>query len=176
MIGLDKNSVQVIPYCETWKEEFEKEKAILERLLGAYSVQIEHVGSTALPGLSAKPIIDIAVGAKDEQTLFKLEKVMQKAGYDVLNEYQKKGEILARKGPPENRTHYIHMQVIGSEYWNEFVYFKRYMLDHPDEIKVYQILKEELSSKYANERKKYTSGKNEYISKILQKAYSLYKD
>ena len=87
MIGLDKNSVQVIPYCETWKEEFEKEKAILEKLLGAYSVQIEHVGSTALPGLSAKPIIDIAVGAKDEQTLFKLEKVMQKAGYDYHDEF-----------------------------------------------------------------------------------------
>ena len=96
-------------------------------------------------------------------------------GYDVLNEYEKKGEILARKGPPEKRTHYIHMQIIGSEYWNEFMYFKKYMLEHPEEIKKYEQLKNTLSKQYQNDRKKYTKGKNEYISGILEKAYRLYK-
>lgn len=174
MIGLDKNSVEVRPYEESWATEFEKEKAILEVVLKDFDVQILHVGSTAIPGLSAKPIIDIAVGVKDEETLFKIEKVMIDAGYDVMNSYQEKGEILARKGLPECRTHYIHMQLIGSEYWNEFVYFKRYMLEHPEEVKVYEKLKKELSVQYASERKKYKAGKNEYITGILQKALNLY--
>lgn len=175
MIGLNKDEVQISPYDETWKEEFEKEKRILQNALKNYDVVIEHVGSTALPGLSAKPIIDIAIGTKDKETLFELEKVMIDNGYDVLNEYEKKGEILARKGPPEKRTHYIHMQIIGSEYWNEFMYFKKYMLEHPEEIKKYEQLKNTLSKQYQNDRKKYTKGKNEYISGILEKAYRLYK-
>ena len=71
------------------------------------------------------------------------------------------------------RTHYIHMQLIGSEYWNEFEYFKKYLLEHPEEIKTYEDLKKDLSTKYVEERKKYTAGKNEYISSILEKAYKL---
>ncbi len=137
-IGLNKSSVEIYPYDKTWAVEFEKEKKILEGILKDFDVKIEHVGSTSIPGLSAKPIIDIAIGVKDEKTLFKLEPVMANAGYDILNDYETKGEILARKGPPECRTHYIHMQRIGSEYWDEFMYFKRYLLEHPQEIKAYE--------------------------------------
>lgn len=174
MVGLQKNSVAVYPYDEEWPIEFEKEKKILEGILKDFDVEIEHVGSTSIPGLSAKPIIDIAIGVKDKKTLFEIEPIMAEAGYDILNDYETKGEILARKGPPECRTHYIHMQLIGSEYWDEFMYFKRYMLEHPEEIKKYEDLKKDLSSRYAEERKKYTAGKNEYISEILEKAYKLY--
>ena len=174
MLGLHKSSVEVYPYDETWPLEFEKEKKILEEILKDFDVKIEHVGSTSIPGLSAKPIIDIAIGVKDEKALFEIEPVMAEAGYDILNDYETKGELLARKGPPECRTHYIHMQLIGSEYWDEFMYFKRYLLDHPEEIKVYENLKKDLSKKYAEERKKYTAEKNEYISSILEKAYKLY--
>ena len=174
MIGLNKSSVEVYPYDAVWTLEFKKEKKILKKILKYFDVQIEHVGSTSIPGLSAKPIIDIAIGVKDEKTLFEIESIMAEAGYHISNDYETKGEILARKGPPECRTHYIHMQLIGSEYWDEFMYFKRYLLDHPEEIKVYENLKKELSCKYAEERKKYTAGKNEYISSILKKAYKLY--
>lgn len=174
MIGLNKNSVKVVPYDETWKYEFEKEKQILKNLLKDFDVQIEHVGSTSIPGLSAKPIIDIAIGAKDEKMLFEVAKVLENAGYDMLNSYEEKGEILARKGSPENRTHYIHIEIVGSEYWNEFMYFKRYMLDNPEEVRNYQVLKEQLSEKYANERKMYTASKNEFITNILEKAYKIY--
>lgn len=175
MIGLNKNLVEVKPYDESWPCDFEKENKILKEILKNYKVQIEHVGSTSIPGLSAKPIIDIAIGVKDEKTLFEIESVMKNAGYDVLNEYEKKGEILARKGSQECRTHYIHMQLIDSEYWNEFMYFKKYLLEHPEEIKKYEEIKKDLSQKFANERKKYTEGKNKYISTILEKAYNLYK-
>lgn len=64
--------------------------------------------------------------------------------------------------------------MFGSEYWNEFIYFKRYLLDHPESVKEYQKLKEELSVKYADERKKYTASKKEFISGILEKAYKMY--
>lgn len=174
MIGLNKDLVTVFPYDESWAKEYEKEKLVLQDLLQKFDVKIEHVGSTAIPGLSAKPIIDIAIGAKTEQVLFEIANLLGVAGYDMLNSYETKGEILARKGAPECRTHYIHIQLIDSNYWKEFVYFKQYLLDHPETVREYQELKEDLSVKYANERKKYTAAKNEFISAVLKKAYTLY--
>ncbi len=175
MIGLNKSLVTVYPYDKSWPMEYKKEEKILKDYLKNFDVRIEHVGSTSIPGLSAKPIIDIAIGAKNEEDLFKVAKCLENYGYDVLNSYEEKGEILARKGTPECRTHYIHIQLLGSEYWNEFIYFKKYMLDHPESVKEYQTLKEELSVKYTDERKKYTASKNEFISGILDKAYKMYK-
>lgn len=175
MIGLHKSLVTVYPYDETWPMEYRKEEEILKGHLVGLDVRIEHVGSTSIPGLSAKPIIDIAIGAKTEEDLFAVAKRLEDAGYDMLNSYEEKGEVLARKGAPECRTHYIHIQLLGSEYWNEFMYFKRFMLDHPESVKEYQKLKEELSVKYADERKKYTASKNEFISNILEQAYKMYK-
>ena len=148
---------------------------MLNKILKNFQYQIEHVGSTSIPGLSAKPIIDIAIGAKDKQTLIAIAQTLGDSGYDILDSLEAKGEMLARKGPPEKRTHYIHIETLGNNYWNELVYFKRYMLDHPQDVKEYEKLKCELSVKYANERKRYTAAKNEYISSILEKAYKMYK-
>ncbi len=174
MLGLNNNLVTVYPYDETWPQEYEKEKETLKTILKDFDFKIEHVGSTSIPGLSAKPIIDIAIGVDRTETMLEMEKVLADAGYDMLNSIETKGEILARKGTPENRTHYIHIQILGSEYWNEFIYFKQYMLDHPDDVKAYEKLKTELSVKFADERKKYTAAKNDFISSILEKAYKMY--
>ncbi len=175
MIGLNKNLVTVYPYDPSWAEEYQKEEKILREILKGVDVRIEHVGSTSIPGLSAKPIIDIAIGTKSKEQLYEVAKCLEKAGYDMLDSFDEKGEVLARKGTPECRTHYIHIQLLGGEYWNEFIYFKKYLLDHPECVEAYQKLKEELSVKYADERKKYTASKNEFITDILQKAYSMYK-
>lgn len=151
-----------------------KRRKILKDLLKNFDIKIEHVGSTAIPNLSAKPIIDIAIGTKTEQDLFEIAKVLEKAGYDMLNSFSTKGEILARKGSLEKRTHYIHIQLIDSQYWKEFIYFKKYLLEHPKTVKQYQKLKEKLSETFANDRKKYTSEKHQFISNILKKAYKFY--
>lgn len=174
MLGLNKDSVKVFPYENAWAKEFEKEQKILKKLLTGFDIKIEHVGSTSIPGLSAKPIIDIAIGTKNENDLFLVAKKLEFERYDILDSFKEKGEILARKGSPECRTHYIHIELIGSEYWNEFIYFKQYLLDHPKCVKKYQRLKEKLSKKYAKDRKQYTASKNKFISKVLKKAYKLY--
>lgn len=174
MIGLHKDSVAVCPYTKEWAVEYQKEEKILKELLKDINCRIEHVGSTSIPGLSAKPIIDIAIGTNTTEEIFEVAKVLENAGYDMLDEFEKKGEILARKGTPECRTHYIHIQKIGSPYWNDFVYFKKYMLDHPDAVKDYENLKCALSVKFANDRKNYTKAKHEFISGILEKAFEQY--
>lgn len=96
---------------------------------------------------------------KDVNDLFYVVNRLETAGYDILDSYEEKGEFLARKGIPECRTHYIHIELIGSTYWKEFIYFKRYLLDHPECVRDYQKLKEELSKKYADDRKNTPSQK-----------------
>lgn len=174
MLGLDKNKVVITPYSPEWTIEFKKEKRTLETLLKGRVFAIEHVGSTSIPGLSAKPIIDIAVAVQTKDLLYDLIPILSKNGYDVIDAIETKGEVLARKGPPERRTHYIHIEVIDSTFWRNHILFRDYLLAHPESVKQYELLKKDISEKYKDERKKYTAAKNEFIQDILNKAQ--YKD
>ena len=170
MLGLHKDKVDLYPYDKEWAIEYQKEKKILEKVMAGYALDIQHVGSTSIPGLSAKPILDIAVAVKDEKTLIELIPIMTEAGYDVLDSIADKGEILARKGTPEARTHYIHIEVLNSEYWNNHILFRDYLLKHPEYIKKYEDMKREMQKLYKDDRKQYTAHKNEFIKLILEKA------
>jgi GrpB-like predicted nucleotidyltransferase (UPF0157 family) len=170
MLGLDKNIVKLVPYDPEWVEEYKKEEAILKEVLGDYALDIQHVGSTSIPGISAKPILDIAVAVKDLATLSTLIPIFTEAGYDVMDSIESNGEILARKGTPDNRTHYIHVEVLGSEYWNNHILFRDYLLKHPEYIAKYEEIKNAAYNLYQGERKKYTAEKNNFIQDVLTKA------
>ena len=170
MLGLHKDIVRLVPYDPEWVEDYKKEEKILRELIGDYVLDIQHVGSTSIPGLSAKPILDVAVAVKDENTLQKLIPILTDAGYDVKDSISDLGEVLARKGLPENRTHYIHIEVAGSEFWNNHILFRDYLIKHSDYVREYERLKTEVFEQYKNERKKYTLAKNEFISKVIEMA------
>lgn len=170
MIGLNKDEVKLYPHSDEWAVEFEKEKAILQKILGEYAIEIHHVGSTSIPGLMAKPIIDIAVGVKDEQTQKLLIPILSNYGYDMKDSIKEKGEVLARKGPPELRTHYIHIEIINTPKWEEHMLFKNYLIKHPEYIKKYQELKLGLEKNCKENRKQYTQSKDVFIKDVLEKA------
>lgn len=170
MIGLNREEVKLFPHSAEWAKEFEKEKRILKKILGDDAIEIYHVGSTSIPGLMAKPIIDIAVGVKDEQTQIKLIPVLASFGYDIKDSIKEKGEILARKGPPELRTHYVHVEILGSSKWEEHILFKNYLIKHPEYIQKYQELKQKLAKECQGNRRLYTPQKDAFIKDVLQKA------
>lgn len=169
MLGLNKDIAKLVPYDETWPLEFEKEKEILKEVLKDYVLDIQHVGSTSIPTLSAKPILDVAVAVKDIETLRELIPILTNAGYDVKDSIEDFGEVLARKGPPDCRTHYIHVEVLGSEYWNNHILFRDYLIKHPEYIKKYEEMKKEVCLKYTD-RKEYTKHKNEFIKEVIELA------
>lgn len=170
MLGLNKDVVELLPHDDTWSKEFEKEKKLLKKVLGKLALDIQHVGSTAIPGLMAKPIIDIAVAVENASVLKGLIDVLSKAGYDVKDSINELGEILARKGTPDNRTHYIHIEVINSLFWNNHILFRDYLLKHAEYIKKYEDLKKEMFERYKDERKLYTAAKNDFIEEVLNLA------
>ena len=170
MLGLNKDIVELMPYDENWAKEFELEKKRLKKILGKRALDIQHVGSTAIPGLRAKPILDIAVAVENASMLRELISVLSEAGYDVKDSINELGEILARKGTPENRTHYIHVEVINSMFWNNHILFRDYLLSHPEYIKKYENLKQEMFERFKDERKLYTAAKNDFIEEVLELA------
>ena len=174
-LGIDKNIVSLQSHNENWSAEFKKEKAILQGLLKGYEVQLAHVGSTAIKGLSAKPIIDVALGVDSVETIKAVAEVLAINGYYTKCNLADRGCIfIAKENMPNSRTHHIHLSIVGSARWNEQVYFKKYLLEHPEIIAEYENLKKDFATKHANNRTEYTSAKDVFIKSILEKAYIFY--
>jgi len=169
-MGLKRGTVKLEKYNSNWKKEFEKEKEKLSELFGEVALSIEHIGSTSIPGLSAKPIIDIAVGVKSLADFALVEdKFINSSDYSI-KEDPTEGELFVRKGPEENRTHFIHIMEIDGLRYIESILFKEYLINNPIEIKKYEELKTELAEKYSGDRIMYTDSKDKFIKNILKKA------
>lgn len=169
-MGLNKDSVRLENFTSTWKEMYLEEEKNLKELIGEYILGIEHVGSTSIPNLKSKPIIDIAITVNSLDDALKFSNILDENGYDFRYDNAADNEYLVRKGTPDNRTHYIHIVEKDSERLNNLILFRDYMLKHPEEVINYQSLKEHLASIYSDNRKMYTSSKNEYIQNILELA------
>ena len=169
-MGLKVGTVKLEKYNPNWETEFYKEKEILRKIFGDIAIEIEHIGSTSVKGLSAKPIIDIAVALNELENFKKVKEIFQKEPYSV-KEDSDDGEILVRKGPEDNRTHFIHVMEVTSNRYKDTIIFRDYLRTHEETLQEYENLKKELAIKCANDRKKYTSSKNEFIKNIIEKAY-----
>ena len=168
-MGLKRGIVKVVDYDTNWIKEFEQEKAILKSLFQSVAVSIEHMGSTSIPGLAAKPIIDIAVGVKSLEDFTKVSSNFENPPYSI-KEDSVSDEILVRKGPEDNRTHFIHIMEIDKDRYKHAILFRNYLRTHPDALKEYENLKKELAIKYPKDRNKYIEGKSNLINNILKKA------
>lgn len=169
-MGLKVGEVKLESYNPEWKKRFENEKENLKKKMGSIALTIEHIGSTSIEGLTAKPIIDIAVGVNNLEDFEKVRADFLKDENYSVKEDSQDDEILIRKGPESNRTHFIHVMEIDGNRYIESILFRDYLISNPIVSKDYEILKKELARLYPNERVKYTSSKNEFIAKILLKA------
>ena len=169
-MGLNKDSVRLENFSTNWKEMYLEEEKKLKELIGDYILSIEHVGSTSIPNLKSKPIIDIAITVNELNDALKFSELLDNNGYEFRYDNGIENEYFVRKGTPDNRTHYIHKVEKNSERLNNLILFRNYMLKHPEEVINYQNLKEHLASIYSDNRKMYTSSKNDYIQNILKLA------
>ena len=171
-MSLKVGTVNLDEYNINWKEMYVDEEKRLKDLLKDNIIEVMHVGSTSIEGLCAKPVIDIMITVRKLEDVEKFKHLFSsELGYDFRDDGGVKGEYLVRKGSEDARTHFIHIIEENSERYDNFVYFKKYLETHPDKKEEYKILKEELSKKYADDRKSYTASKNDFIQNII----SLYK-
>ncbi|HTY39864.1 MAG TPA: GrpB family protein [Candidatus Paceibacterota bacterium] len=169
-LGLRRGTVKLLSYRASWRARFEREQRILKKSLGAKALDIQHVGSTSIPGLSAKPIIDIALGVKNLKVARALRHPLEKLGYAFRPNAGGPYRLFFAKGPEARRTVYLHvLRHRGSE-WYKRINFRDYLRTHSATRNQYAALKKTLAKKFADERPKYTAQKAAFIQKALRRA------
>jgi GrpB-like predicted nucleotidyltransferase (UPF0157 family) len=169
MLGLRKGTVRVVPYSHEWKRLFESEKRALYEHLGCLAVDIQHVGSTAVPDLAAKPILDIAIGVARVADVEECLPLLEGVGYSYAGELFD-GDHCFMKGTQENITHHLHLVAFDSERWKNYLYFRDHLRRSTEARQKYKELKADLAAEFPHCREHYTEGKSAFIQGIIQEA------
>ena len=165
--------VVVVPYDPRWPELFEEERVRIEQAIGSFVEEIEHVGSTAVPGLAAKPVIDIMVGVRSLQHSPVLVERLSGIGYLYLPELERVFPLRRyfQKLRDGRRTHQIHLvERSNSVWWDRHVLFRDHLRSHPEVAEEYASLKYELSGRFREDREAYTGAKTAFISGCVRRA------
>ncbi len=163
-IGLRRGSVKLEPYSDSWATSYEAEKLRIINAIG--DLPIEHVGSTAIPGLIAKPIIDIAVLIPDLEKVDNLIKPLGQIGYwDKGKQVDMPERRFFAKGPDANRTVYLH--IVTSAEFDRMVKFRNALMNDTRLKNQYSKLKESLVARFSDDRGSYTKGKEQFIQSVL---------
>ena len=165
-MGLKNNTVHLETNYELWKKMFEKEKEKLNNLFIKDNYSIEHVGSTSIKGLSAKPIVDIAIGVNNLNNFKKYKTNLEKIY--TIKENTENNEILLIKENEIETFFLIHVLEKNSKRYKNMIIFRNILNNNARILKKYEKLKKNLSEKYPNNRKKYTELKNDFIKDILK--------
>jgi len=170
MLGLPKGVVKLETYNPKWILEYEKEKVIIENCIRENIIDIQHVGSTSIEGLAAKPIIDIAIGISSLEEGYKCIEPLEQRGYVYKGEAGISGRLFFSKGDLHNTTHHIHVEQIDNINWRNQILFRDYLRLYADIRNEYDELKKKLALEYANDRETYTLEKSEFILDIIKRA------
>jgi len=174
-LGLRRGMVEVKPHDPQWEVIAEQTIKQLKELLQGVAIDIQHIGSTAIRSIAAKPIIDIVVGVLEFDQILKMNPELEEHGFifrgqDLPNQY------LYVCGDEDSRTHHIHVVIYDSVYWNNYINMRDYLNCHEEEAREYSELKERLANEYPEDRNTYTEKKSALIDEILQKAKDWRKD
>jgi GrpB-like predicted nucleotidyltransferase (UPF0157 family) len=173
MIGLKKGTVKLSKsQYDEWHFDFENEKLIILNKIGNHITEIHHIGSTSIPGLKAKPIIDMIAVIDKLDDYKKLVKPLEEIGYHFMPDgvFEIRDRVFFPKGPESKRTHHLSLTTKDSPQYGDNLLFRDYLRDNKPIRKDYQELKLKLSKKFANDRKSYTEAKANFIQKTLNSA------
>ena len=168
-VGLRRGTVAVVPHDRGWEMLAEQTNAKLRGILKNAAVDVQHIGSTAIRGICAKPIIDIAVGVSDFQQVLARNSVLAENGFIFRNQ-DFPGQLLYVCGGTDVRTHHIHVVLYGSDQWNDYINMRDYLNCHAEDAQAYEALKLLLAKQYPDDRAAYTEHKSALIQEILEKA------
>ena len=163
--------VEVVPHDPRWREAFEAEAEQVAAALGENVVAVHHIGSTSIPNIYAKPVIDLLVEVGDIAEVDGRSSAMQALGYEVKGEYGIPGRRYFRKDNREGaRTHHVHAFEAGSAEALRHLAFRDYMMAHPADAQRYSELKRRLAEEHPQDIDGYMDGKDGFIKEIDRRA------
>ena len=168
-----EDPVVLVPYEEAWPSLFEEERTHIEGAVDPWMEEIELIGSTAVPGLAAKPVIDIMVGVRSLEHTPALVARLGTIGYEYVPELEQQMPFRRyfRKLSGERRTHQIHLvERSNAAFWDRHVLFRDYLRAHPEVAEAYARLKYEASERFREDRVAYTNAKTDFIAEVVRLA------
>lgn len=174
---MTQEPITIVSYDPEWPRKYAEEETRIQGAIGEYVLSVEHIGSTAVAGLSAKPIIDIMVGVR---TLAEAEACIDpltRLGYEYCPEFEDAmpQRRYFRKVSSGAHTHHVHMET-DSRFWDRHLRFRDYLRDHPDTARQYEVLKRELAETHRHDVASYGVAKSQFIEEIENRAREEYED
>ena len=161
-------SVRLVPYDSTWPLEFAVEAERIMRACDGLPIRLEHVGSTSIPGLAAKPVIDILAGRPGNVSGSRYIDAFKQVGYEHKGAYGIPGRNYFRRGSPS--THHVHMVSWSSDLWRDHLLFRDYLRARPDIAREYETIRRELAALYLQDKGQYTDAKGPFVRSIVRRA------
>ena len=168
-LGLQRGTVRFSEHNRRWSFVYALIASEIAEVTGVSSERIQHVGSTAVPELAAKPILDIAIGVGDGESVGAIVGHLVGIGYlDRGDGEGSIGRLVVRESSPEVRTVHVHMVGYGTEEWRSYVAFRDALLNDPLVRDQYADVKRTLAQSFPEDRKSYRTAKNAFIVKTLE--------
>lgn len=165
VLGLEHGIVRLSDYTELWAELYREEEERISAAVGNLIVDLKHIGSTAIPGIKAKPVIDMMAGVARLEKALQCKAPLEALGYDFIAGADIPNDYVFGQGCP--RTHYLHVVEHGSAQWTDHLCFRDRLRNDPDLARAYERLKEELSRKFSDSRAKYHAAKSKFINEVI---------
>jgi GrpB-like predicted nucleotidyltransferase (UPF0157 family) len=168
LAGRGTQPVEVIDYDHDWPRQYAEERDRIAAAIGDSALTIEHVGGTAVPGLPAKPVIDLMIGVDDIERAGPAVAGLINLGYEYIPEFETQlpDRRYFRRGSPE--THHVHMVPVASDYFAEHLLFRDWLRTHPQAAEEYGKLKRGLAGRFP--RDAYRAGKVPFIDTVVAAA------
>ncbi len=173
ILGLERGAVRLVAADPRWSALYAVEADALAAVVtacGLPSFAFEHVGSTSVSGLVAKPIIDFMAGYGSEDDAQRYLEAFITLGYERRGAQGVPGRELLVRGPDASRTHHLSLVCLGGAFWREHILFRDRLRTEPELASAYATLKCDLAARYAHDREVYTAGKAEFIAMVLREA------
>lgn len=167
---MEQGKVTLSEYSPEWAERFQTENRALRTIFGPMALSIEHVGSTAIPGILAKPVIDVAVSVHSFADLAQCTSKLRSIGYVPKTSVTRIGRRFFVKEPDGTQAYYLHIAEEGSGYIAEMLLFRDYLRMHSEEAFLYSLLKENLSRAYKRDHDAYARNMAQFVRAILKLA------
>lgn len=163
----------MVAYDPEWPSVFSLERSRIEAVVWAWVEVVEHIGSTAVPGLDAKPVVDLMAGVGDIRDADRCIRPLEGIGYSYwVEDPNPHHRLFVRFADAEraSRTHNLHVVETGGEYWEERLLYRDYLRSHPQTAQEYTRLKHELAERFRVDREAYTRAKTSFVSAVLEQA------
>jgi GrpB-like predicted nucleotidyltransferase (UPF0157 family) len=167
-LGLEPGVVRLVEYDVWWPALFAAEQQRIRDQSGTLALRLEHVGGTSIPGMCAKPVLDIAAGLPRNTSIQDYVAALEQAGYEHRGERDVPGRQFFCRGEP--RAYHVHLVEEGGPLWRDYVAFRDYLRAHVETARQFADLKRVLAARFTHDREAYMNAKSLHVQEILRLA------